>query len=48
MIKEASRQVPSLIFEGMTSISAVLKGEKRKVLQVYYDTSKERECRNER
>ena len=42
MIKEASRQVPSLIFEGMTSISAVLKGEKRKVLQVYYDTSKEK------
>lgn len=42
MIKEASRQVPSLIFEGMTSISAVLKGEKRKIERVYYDKSKEK------
>ena len=31
MIKEASRQVPSLIFEGMTSISAVIKGGKREI-----------------
>jgi len=42
MIKEASRQVPSLIFEGMTSISAVLKGNKRKINCVYYDKNKEK------
>ncbi len=42
MIKEASRQVPSLIFEGMTSISAVLKGEKRNITRVYYDKTKEK------
>lgn len=42
MIKEASRQVPSLIFEGMTSISAVLKGEKRKINCIYYDKAKEK------
>ena len=40
MIKEESRQAPSLIFEGMTSISAVLKGGKRKVVTVYFDAEK--------
>ena len=42
MIKEASRQVPSLIFEGMTSISAVIKGGKREIVRVYYDKTKEK------
>ena len=42
MIKEESRQAPSLIFEGMTSISAVIKGEKRKIKCVWYDRSKEK------
>ena len=42
MIKEESRQAPSLIFEGMTSISAVLKGEKRKIKCVWYDKTKEK------
>lgn len=42
MIKETSRQVPSLIFEGMTSISAVIKGGKRNIECVYYDREKEK------
>lgn len=42
MIKEESRQAPSLIFEGMTSISAVIKGEKRKIKCVWYDKTKEK------
>ncbi len=42
MIKEASRQVPSIIFEGMTSISAVLKGGKRKIKYIYFDKNKEK------
>lgn len=42
MIKEESRQIASLIFEGMTSISSVIKGGKRKIKCVWYDTSKEK------
>ncbi len=42
MIKEESRQAPSLIFEGMTSISAVIKGGKRSINCVYYDKDKEK------
>ena len=42
MIKEAERQKPSVIFEGMTSISAVIKGQKRAVKHIYYDCSKEK------
>ena len=40
MIKEASRQAPSLIFEGMTSISAVIKGQKRCIERIYFDKNK--------
>ncbi len=42
MIKETERQKPSVIFEGMTSISAVIKGQKRAVTRVYYDRNKEK------
>lgn len=42
MIKESTRQAPSLIFEGMTSISAVIKGGKRNIECVYYDKDKEK------
>ncbi len=37
MKKEASRQKDSVIFEGMTSISAVINGEKRKIERVIID-----------
>ena len=42
MIKEADRQRPSLIFEGMTSISAVIKGGKRKIKRILYDMGREK------
>ena len=42
MIKESDRQKPSVIFEGMTSISAVIKGGKREIIKVLYDSSKEK------
>lgn len=42
MIKESDRQKPSVIFEGMTSISAVIKGGKREIKTVLFDFSKER------
>ncbi len=42
MIKESDRQKPSVIFEGMTSISAVIKGGKRDIMRVFYDEQKEK------
>ena len=42
MIKEESRQVTSVVFEGMTSISAVIKGKKRNIEKVYFDKEKVR------
>lgn len=46
MKKEESRQAPSLVFEGMTSISAVINGGYRKIEKVYAD--KERAAKNKR
>ena len=40
MIKESDRQKPSVIFEGMTSISAVIKGGKRDIKKVLFDSAK--------
>ncbi len=40
MKKEASRQGESLIFEGMTSISAVINGGYRNIEKVYFDREK--------
>ena len=40
MKKEASRQEDSLIFEGMTSISAVINGGYRKIEKVLFDKEK--------
>lgn len=40
MIKEESRQITSVIFEGMTSVSAVIKGGKRNICKVLFDESK--------
>lgn len=51
MKKEASRQHDSVIFEGMTSISAVLKsidkGSTRKVIKVWFDSAKRDSKRRE-
>lgn len=46
MKKEESRQAPSLVFEGMTSISAVINGGYRKIEKVYAD--KEKTVKNKR
>lgn len=40
MKKEASRQADSVIFEGMTSISAVINGGKRKIERVIIDSER--------
>lgn len=40
MIKEASRQVPSTVFEGITSISAVINGKRRRIRRVIIDKEK--------
>jgi len=40
MKKEASRQESSLIFEGMTSLSAVINGGYRKIIRVLIDSQK--------
>ncbi len=51
MKKEASRQIDSVIFEGMTSINAVLKGNgnepSRKIIRVLFDEKKKRSKRRE-
>ena len=51
MKKETSAQCDSVIFEGMTSINAVLKasesGRGRKILRVWYDKSKKNAKRRE-
>ncbi len=37
MKKEAERQNDSVLFEGMTSLNAVIKGKRRKIETVYFD-----------